>query len=64
MNGIIRMDNGWTPAHCAAESGRIHVLRALHTAKIKLDEKDDAGDQPISLARMYAHAECVKFLEG
>lgn len=64
VNGIIRMDNGWTPAHCAAESGRVHILRALHTANIKLDEKDDAGDLPIDVARMYAQAECVKFLQG
>lgn len=57
------MDNGWTPSHCAAESGRIHILRALHNANIRLDEKDDSGDTPLDIAKMYAHNECVKFLQ-
>ena len=62
--GNIRMDNGWTPAHCAAEGGRIHILRVLHNANIRLDEKDDNGDTPISIAKMYCHNECVNFLQG
>ncbi|XP_067928110.1 ankyrin repeat domain-containing protein 66-like [Watersipora subatra] len=64
VNGVVRMDNGWTPAHCAAESGRIHILRVLHNANIKLDEKDDHGDTPIMVAKMYGHRECIAFLEG
>ena len=58
------MDNGWTPSHCAAESGRIHILRALHNANIRLDEKDNSGTTPLDVAKMYAHAECIKFLKG
>ena len=58
------MDNGWTPAHCAAESGRIHILRVLHNGSIKLDEKDDFGDTPLAIAKMYSQTECVNFLEG
>lgn len=57
------MDNGWTPAHCAAESGRIHILRALHAAKIRLDDECNCGDTPLAIAKIYSHIESVKFLE-
>lgn len=63
VSGNIRMDYGWTPAHCAAESGRIHILRALHSANVRLDETCYYGDTPLAIAARYNHSECCRFLE-
>lgn len=61
-HGTARMDMGWTPAHLAAEAGKIHALRALHMAGVSVTKKDNYGDRPSRLAEIYAHTECVKYL--
>ncbi len=60
--GTARMDMGWTPAHCAAEAGRLPVLRALHTAGVPIDRTDKYGDTPRRVAQVYGHTEVVNFL--
>ncbi|KAH9523443.1 Ankyrin repeat domain-containing protein 66 [Bulinus truncatus] len=62
-SGKARTETGWTPAHFAAESGRITVLRALHTANVRVDRKDNYGCTPRRLAEIYNHQDCVKFLQ-
>uniref|UniRef100_W5NIA6 Ankyrin repeat domain 66 n=2 Tax=Lepisosteus oculatus TaxID=7918 RepID=W5NIA6_LEPOC len=59
----LRTDSGWTPAHFAAESGRLGVLRMLHSLHAPIDKEDVSGDKPIRLAAIYGHKDCVKFLE-
>ncbi|MBN3314367.1 ANR66 protein, partial [Atractosteus spatula] len=59
----LRTDSGWTPAHFAAESGRLGVLRMLHSLHGPIDKEDVSGDKPIRLAAIYGHKDCVKFLE-
>ncbi|XP_059149455.1 ankyrin repeat domain-containing protein 66-like [Physella acuta] len=60
--GTVRTETGWTPAHCAAETGKVTALRALHAANIRVDKKDNYGCTPRRLAEIYGHHECVKFL--
>ncbi|KAK7502249.1 hypothetical protein BaRGS_00006613 [Batillaria attramentaria] len=60
--GTARTTSGWTPAHCAAESGRVTALRALHAAHVPIDLKDKYGDTPRRIATIYGHNECVKYL--
>ena len=57
------MSMGWTPAHCAAEAGKVTILRALVAAGVPIDKKDKYGDTPRRLAETYGHWECVKFLK-
>ncbi|KAM4694720.1 ankyrin repeat domain-containing protein 66 isoform 2-T2 [Discoglossus pictus] len=59
----LRTDIGWTPAHFAAESGKLSVLRALHTLHAPIDCTDLHGDTPKRIAEIYGHKDCVKFLE-
>nr|XP_048701638.1 ankyrin repeat domain-containing protein 66 [Caretta caretta]XP_048701640.1 ankyrin repeat domain-containing protein 66 [Caretta caretta] len=59
----LRTDVGWTPAHFAAESGRLGVLRTLHFLHAALDTADLYGDTPKRIAEIYGHKDCVKFLE-
>ena len=61
-NGTARMDMGWTPAHVAAEAGRLNALRALHTAGVSVTKTDKYKDRPRRQAEMYGHTECVKYL--
>jgi ankyrin repeat protein len=56
------MSGGWTPAHSAAEAGRITVLRALHNAHISIMKKDKYGERPREVAETYGHVDCVKYL--
>ena len=60
---VSRMTGGWTPAHCAAEAGRITVLRALHNLHASIMKRDKYGDTPKMVARVYGHYECVRYLE-
>lgn len=62
-NGTARSDTGWTPAHFAAETGKLTVLRALYSASIPVGMKDKYGDTPRRIAEIYGHTECVKFLD-
>ena len=57
-----RADHGWTPAHFAAESGRLGVLRLLHALHAPVDQDDVCGDRPIRIAEIYGHEDCVRFL--
>ncbi|OWF56332.1 ankyrin repeat domain-containing protein 66-like isoform X1 [Mizuhopecten yessoensis] len=61
-DGMIRTDSGWTPAHCAGETGKLTVLRALHNAGVPLDLTDKYGDTPRDIAAIYGHHDCVQFL--
>ncbi|KAG8445752.1 hypothetical protein GDO86_010515 [Hymenochirus boettgeri] len=59
----LRTEIGWTPAHFAAESGKLSVLRALHSLHAPIDIPDLHGDTPRRLAEIYDHKDCVKFLK-
>ncbi|NXU57426.1 ANR66 protein, partial [Turnix velox] len=59
----LRSDVGWTPAHFAAKSGRLGVLRTLHSLHAAMDDPDLFGDTPKRLAEIYGHQDCSKFLE-
>lgn len=61
--GTSRTDIGWTPAHFAAETGKLTALRALFSASIPVGLKDKYGDTPRRIAEVYGHTECVKFLD-
>ncbi|XP_069461923.1 ankyrin repeat domain-containing protein 66 [Ambystoma mexicanum] len=61
--GCLRTDEGWTPAHFAAESGRLVVLRALHSLHAPVDLPDLCGNTPKRIAEIYGHKECIKYLE-
>ena len=57
------MAGGWTPAHCAAEEGRLHSLCALHENGAALSLTENTGDSPKRVAEIYGHTECVEFLK-
>lgn len=57
------MDMEWTPAHCAAEGGKIGCLRALHKSGVPLDKEDKYGDTPSRVAEIYGHTDCVFFIK-
>ena len=57
------MNMGWTPAHCAAEAGKLAALKALHTEGVPTDKPDNYGDTPQRLAEIYGHHECAKYLK-
>lgn len=59
----LRSDVGWTPAHFAAESGRLGVLRTLHSLHAAMDAADLFGDTPKRIAEIYGHQDCSRFLE-
>ncbi|XP_031559930.1 ankyrin repeat domain-containing protein 66-like [Actinia tenebrosa] len=59
-----RMVGGWTPAHCAAETGKYTVLKILvdHNAPVTLP--DDYGDTPRRVTEIYGHTQCVELLKS
>ena len=59
----LRTEHGWTPAHFAAESGRLAVLRLLHSLHAPIDKEDCCGDKPVRIAEIYGHLDCVRFLK-
>ncbi|XP_037652132.1 ankyrin repeat domain-containing protein 66 [Sebastes umbrosus] len=59
----LRTEHGWTPAHSAAESGRLAVLRLLHSLHAPIDKEDCCGDKPARIAEIYGHHDCVRFLK-
>ncbi|XP_057283526.1 ankyrin repeat domain-containing protein 66 isoform X2 [Pezoporus wallicus] len=59
----LRTEVGWTPAHFAAEAGRLGVLRTLHSLHAAMDAADLFGDTPKKLAEIYGHRNCSRFLE-
>ncbi|GCB80061.1 ankyrin repeat domain-containing protein 66 [Scyliorhinus torazame] len=58
-----RTETGWTPAHFAAESGNLSVLRMLHSLHAPVDKADLYGDTPKRIGEIYGQKDCVKFLE-
>ncbi|XP_059208521.1 ankyrin repeat domain-containing protein 66 [Centropristis striata] len=59
----LRTEHGWTPAHSAAETGRLAVLRLLHSLHAPIDKEDCCGDKPVRIAEIYGHHDCVRFLK-
>ncbi|NXS57339.1 ANR66 protein, partial [Brachypteracias leptosomus] len=59
----LRSQLGWTPAHFAAEGGRLGVLRTLHALHAPVDTPDLFGDTPRRLAEIYGHQDCARFLQ-
>ncbi|XP_061482186.1 ankyrin repeat domain-containing protein 66 isoform X3 [Rhineura floridana] len=59
----LRTEAGWTAAHFAAESGKLGVLRILHSLHAPVDAADLYGDTPKRIAEIYGHKDCAKFLE-
>ncbi|XP_034714087.1 ankyrin repeat domain-containing protein 66 [Etheostoma cragini] len=59
----LRTEHGWTPAHSAAELGRLAVLRLLHSLHAPIDKEDCCGDKPVRIAEIYGHHDCVRFLK-
>ncbi|XP_053192060.1 ankyrin repeat domain-containing protein 66 [Scomber japonicus] len=59
----LRTEYGWTSAHFAAESGRLAVLRLLHSLHAPIDKEDCSGDKPLRIAEIYGHQDCVQFLK-
>ncbi|XP_059501614.1 ankyrin repeat domain-containing protein 66 [Stegostoma tigrinum] len=59
----LRTETGWTAAHFAAESGRLPVLRMLHSLHAPIDKADLYGDTPRRIAEIYGQKDCVQFLE-
>nr|XP_020463609.1 ankyrin repeat domain-containing protein 66-like [Monopterus albus] len=59
----LRTEHGWTPAHYAAEFGRLAVLRLLHSLHAPIDKEDSCGDKPVRIAEIYGHQDCVRFLK-
>uniref|UniRef100_A0A3B3T4Y0 Ankyrin repeat domain 66 n=1 Tax=Paramormyrops kingsleyae TaxID=1676925 RepID=A0A3B3T4Y0_9TELE len=59
----LRTASGWTPTHFAAESGRLGVLRLLHSTHAPIDTEDCSGDRPMRIAQIYGHKDCVEFLK-
>ncbi|XP_039710417.1 ankyrin repeat domain-containing protein 66 isoform X2 [Pteropus medius] len=57
-------DVGWTPAHFAAESGHLNVLKILHALHAAIDAPDFFGDTPKRIAQIYGQKACVAFLEN
>ncbi|XP_077971368.1 ankyrin repeat domain-containing protein 66-like isoform X1 [Styela clava] len=58
----LRSDCGWTAAHFAAEGGKTHVLRTLHSLNSPMNRRDLYGDTPRRIAEVYGHKESVEFL--
>ncbi|XP_062043494.1 ankyrin repeat domain-containing protein 66 [Lepus europaeus] len=56
-------DVGWTPAHFAAESGHLNVLKTLHALRAAIDAPDFFGDTPRRIAQIYGQKACEAFLE-
>lgn len=59
----MRMTQGWTAAHCAAEAGSLEILKMLSQYSGVLISRDDAGITPRQIAQTYGHDGCVEFLE-
>ena len=51
----MRMEGGWTPAHCATERGSLALVSVM--------KKDFAGDTPKQVAEIYGHQDCLEFIE-
>ena len=61
-NPNMRMRQGWTPAHCAAEIGNIEVLKLLMEFSGSVVFEDLYGATPKDVADTYGHIACYNFL--
>ena len=59
-----RMNNGWTPLHCAAEAGSKKIVRVLLDHGSNPWASDRYGDTPLDVARVYHKVEVVEVLES
>lgn len=60
----ILMDNGWSSAHSAAETGHVSILRALVQYGADILKQDRYGDSPRKIAEIHGNRECSKHLLG
>ena len=58
----IKMAGGWTPAHCAAEMGRLAVLKVMVEFGAPVNIPDSTGDTPKRIAEIYSHQDCIEYL--
>lgn len=59
----LKTEHGWTPAHYAAEFGKLSVLQLLHSLHAPIDKQDRCGEKPVRIAEIYGHRDCVTFLQ-
>lgn len=59
----LKTECGWTPAHYAAESGQLSVLRLLHSHHAPIDKENCCKLKPVRIAEIYGHQDCVSFLQ-
>ena len=57
------MVGGWTPAHCAAEAGKVDNLQTLIDFRTAINTRDDYGDTPRKIAEIYGQKECAELLK-
>jgi ankyrin repeat protein len=62
VNG--RDDLQQTPAHLAANEGQVNILQILERRGANLFVRDNAGHQPIDLARQWRHTNAVAMLQA
>jgi len=58
------MDNGWSPLHSAAETGRQTILVSLVQYGGDVFKQDRYGDTPRAIAQIHGNIDCVKYLHG
>ena len=55
-------NDGWTPAHHAAEKGALSCLRLLASSGVDMCCTDQRGQQPCHLVAERDHLDCLKLL--
>eukprot|EP00117_Sycon_ciliatum_P008869 scpid79454/ scgid11393/ Kinase D-interacting substrate of 220 kDa; Ankyrin repeat-rich membrane-spanning protein len=55
-----KLFGGYTPLHCAAESGALSVIRMLLNKGALADTADKYGDTPKRVAERFGHKECYE----
>ena len=59
-----RMAGGFTPAHCAAEIGKLKILKLLAEHSADLWAADNSGATTKRIAEIYGHSHCVNYIES
>ena len=59
----MRMTNGWTPLHCAAETGHKKITQLLLDNGSNPFSNDRYNDNPADIARIYSNDDVVQILE-
>ena len=54
--------NGWTPAHQAAFSGEVEMLKTLIARGAAVDKRDHDGDTPVHYAAAQGEMDCIRAL--